>query len=225
MERPNLGLDRFATGMHSAMAEPRPSELALVGGALALDFCNTVAWRTSARPIDRLGTYKGWLAWSAHADSVPAELAQVLKAAAQRRPSEAAAAFARVDALRGRIAAIFDSLASGAAPDISHVDTCRLAYLEALAAARLRVEPGAATLEWPTTVVFDRPLWPVLHSAWSLLLRPRQPQIHLCEGPGCGWLFIDRTRNSNRRWCSSNDCGRRDRVRRHRSRHAAVSAE
>ena len=202
------------------MAEPSPRELALVGGALALDFCNTIAWRTSAHPIDRLGGYGGWLEWCAYTDSVPAQLADTLEVAARRQPSEAAAAFARVDALRARIAALFDSLAGGTAPDIDDVDACRLAYLEALAAARLRVEPGAATLEWPSTVDFDRPLWPVLHSVWSLLLTPRLPQIHVCEAAGCGWLFIDRTRNASRRWCSSNDCGRRERVRRHRSRHA-----
>jgi predicted RNA-binding Zn ribbon-like protein len=207
------------------MVETRPSELELLGGALALDFCNTLAWRTSTHPIDRLGTYEGWLAWSAHAEAVPAEFAQVLEGAAQRRPSEAKAAFARVDAIRGLIAAIFDALASGAAPDISDLDACRLAYIDALAAARLRIQTGVTRLEWPTAVVFDRPLWPVVHSAWSLLLTPDRPQIHVCEGHGCGWLFIDHTRNSNRRWCSSDDCGRRERVRRYRSRHAAVSAK
>ena len=203
------------------MVDPRPGELALVGGALALDFCNTVAWRTSAHPIDRLGGYSGWLEWCAHAGSVPPELADALEVAARRQPAEAAAAFARVDALRARAAAVFDSLAAGSTPDSGDVDACRLAYLEALAASRLRVEPGATRLEWPSTVEFDRPLWPLLHSVWSLLLTPDLPQIHVCEGDGCGWLFIDRTRNASRRWCSSDDCGRRERVRRHRSRHAA----
>nr|WP_264085191.1 CGNR zinc finger domain-containing protein [Kibdelosporangium phytohabitans] len=36
-----------------------------------------------------------------------------------------------------------------------------------------------------------------------------------CSGPGCGWLFIDRTRNRSRQWCSSKDCGNRERARRH----------
>ncbi|MFD3657498.1 CGNR zinc finger domain-containing protein [Streptomyces sp. NPDC058620] len=34
-----------------------------------------------------------------------------------------------------------------------------------------------------------------------------------CDGPGRGWFFLDRTRSSSRRWCSSGDCGNRDRAR------------
>ena len=50
----------------------------------------------------------------------------------------------------------------------------------------------------------------------------QSPQLHLlrrCHGPGCGWLFLDRTRSHTRRWCSTSDCGNRDRARRHYARH------
>ncbi|MBZ2410557.1 CGNR zinc finger domain-containing protein [Streptomyces sp. L06] len=40
------------------------------------------------------------------------------------------------------------------------------------------------------------------------------PRVRRCAGPGCGWFFLDRTRNSARRWCGSGDCGNRDRARR-----------
>ena len=35
---------------------------------------------------------------------------------------------------------------------------------------------------------------------------------------GCGWLFLDTSRNQSRRWCSMKSCGNRAKVRRHRSR-------
>jgi predicted RNA-binding Zn ribbon-like protein len=50
-------------------------------------------------------------------------------------------------------------------------------------------------------------------------------QLHLirtCQGPGCGWMFLDRTRSHTRRWCSSGDCGNRDRARRHYARQAQL---
>jgi CGNR zinc finger len=52
----------------------------------------------------------------------------------------------------------------------------------------------------------------------------QSPHLHLhllrrCHGPGCGWLFLDRTRSHTRRWCSSSDCGNRARARRHYARH------
>ncbi|MER8265415.1 CGNR zinc finger domain-containing protein [Streptomyces griseus] len=43
-------------------------------------------------------------------------------------------------------------------------------------------------------------------------------RIRRCAGPGCGWFFVDRSRSGSRRWCSSRDCGNRDRARRHYAR-------
>ncbi|MFD3817225.1 CGNR zinc finger domain-containing protein [Streptomyces rubiginosohelvolus] len=43
-------------------------------------------------------------------------------------------------------------------------------------------------------------------------------RVRRCEGPGCGWFFLDRSRSGTRRWCSSQDCDNRDRARRHYSR-------
>ncbi|MEU2159926.1 CGNR zinc finger domain-containing protein [Streptomyces sp. NPDC019208] len=51
--------------------------------------------------------------------------------------------------------------------------------------------------------------------------------VRLCQGPGCGRLFLDRSRSHSRRWCSSGDCGNRDRARRHyaRTRRAAGATD
>jgi predicted RNA-binding Zn ribbon-like protein len=49
----------------------------------------------------------------------------------------------------------------------------------------------------------------------ELLASPPVQRIRRCEGPGCGWFFLDRSRSGTRRWCSSGDCGNRDRARRH----------
>jgi predicted RNA-binding Zn ribbon-like protein len=43
-------------------------------------------------------------------------------------------------------------------------------------------------------------------------------RLRRCDDDGCGWLFLDSTRNHSRRWCSSGDCGNRDRARRHYAR-------
>ena len=55
--------------------------------------------------------------------------------------------------------------------------------------------------------------------ALDLLQSPQLHQIRQCAGAGCGWLYLDRTRSHTRRWCSSSDCGNRDRARRHYARH------
>jgi predicted RNA-binding Zn ribbon-like protein len=42
--------------------------------------------------------------------------------------------------------------------------------------------------------------------------------VRLCGDPTCGWAYVDTSRGHRRRWCSSEDCGNRDRVRRHAAR-------
>jgi len=48
--------------------------------------------------------------------------------------------------------------------------------------------------------------------------------VRICEATatdGCGWLFLDETRNRSRRWCSMKDCGNRAKARRHYRRRRA----
>ncbi|MFB6991730.1 MULTISPECIES: CGNR zinc finger domain-containing protein [unclassified Streptomyces] len=47
--------------------------------------------------------------------------------------------------------------------------------------------------------------------------------LRRCEGDNCGRLYLDTSRGRRRRWCSSEVCGNRERVARHRRRAAAVA--
>jgi predicted RNA-binding Zn ribbon-like protein len=44
-------------------------------------------------------------------------------------------------------------------------------------------------------------------------------RLKMCESPECRWIFFDRTKPANRRWCSSDRCGNRLKVRAFRERH------
>ena len=198
------------------MATTQASWGEAIGGDPALDLCNTVAWRTAAEPIELLGDYLGWLGWcEARGAATKSEVAKLTKAA-RRSPADAAAAFDHVIETRGVLTAVFDPLARGAAPAADDLEALRREYLETLAKAEL---DGAGTphLTWPATATLDAPLSPLVAAGWSLLLDPDRPRLKICAGDGCGWLFLDRSKNGSRRWCSATDCGRRERVRRHRA--------
>lgn len=60
----------------------------------------------------------------------------------------------------------------------------------------------------------------VLHEAVALRFSRWQVRVKTCGG--CGWLFVDRTRNGSRRWCISALCGNRDKARRHYHRKKAA---
>jgi predicted RNA-binding Zn ribbon-like protein len=38
--------------------------------------------------------------------------------------------------------------------------------------------------------------------------------VKQCAGEGCGWLFLDTSRNHLRRWCTMDECGNRAKMRR-----------
>jgi predicted RNA-binding Zn ribbon-like protein len=64
----------------------------------------------------------------------------------------------------------------------------------------------------PALMVPDR----LAFLAVELLRTVDLAQVRVCppaEG-GCGWLFLDRSRNGSRRWCSMEDCGAQAKARR-----------
>jgi predicted RNA-binding Zn ribbon-like protein len=65
----------------------------------------------------------------------------------------------------------------------------------------------------------DQILWPVSRSAADLLTSNLLERVRECaDDRGCGYLFIDTSRNRSRRWCSMESCGNRAKVRQHRER-------
>ena len=57
--------------------------------------------------------------------------------------------------------------------------------------------------------------------ASELLTAERLKRVRVCEATGsdgCGWLFLDQTRNHSRRWCSMATCGNKHKARRHYAR-------
>jgi predicted RNA-binding Zn ribbon-like protein len=44
-------------------------------------------------------------------------------------------------------------------------------------------------------------------------------RLKMCDSPECRWVFFDRSKPANRRWCSSDRCGNRQKVHTYRKRH------
>jgi predicted RNA-binding Zn ribbon-like protein len=106
---------------------------------------------------------------------------------------------------------VFTAVATGAALPSGPLDTLLAAHARAVAAGRLA--PGN-----PYTWQWDRPdpLWPVAIAAVDLLRDPeRLARVKRCAQ--CSWLFLDRSRNGSRRWCSMGECGAQVKMRRYRA--------
>lgn len=61
------------------------------------------------------------------------------------------------------------------------------------------------------------PLLAAIEASASGLFVDRGDAVRLkcCPNDDCGWLFVDETGNSRRRWCSMALCGNRTKARRH----------
>ena len=59
----------------------------------------------------------------------------------------------------------------------------------------------------------------IVSDAADLLCSGRCELIRQCQGGSCGWLYLDRSREKNRRWCSMRDCGNRAKAHRFYTRH------
>jgi predicted RNA-binding Zn ribbon-like protein len=201
-----------------AMGARTPPRFDLVGGRLCLDFCNTHGSRSGA-PEERFPTYGDVVGWAWRASVLNAEEAGRLARLAARNPTEALAVWERVLKLRAALQALFTAIAAG--------KRVRAGWLEALneelasAMARSQVVPTESGFTWVWAQggkALDSMLWPVSRSAADLLTEGPLTPIRVCEGRGCGWLFLDTSRNRTRRWCDMKICGNRAKARRHHER-------
>lgn len=205
------------------MAARTPPRYDLVGGRLCLDFCNTQVNRRG-QSEDRLKAYADLVGWGWRASVLSAEEAARLTRLGGRNPTEALLVFERGLRLREALDAAFTAIAAGR--------RCRpkaLAVLNdelAAAMSRSQVVPTDSGFTWLWAQggkALDTVLWPVARSAADLLTEGPLASVRVCEGRGCGWLFLDTSRNRTRRWCDMRICGNRAKARRHHER-ARMSA-
>ncbi len=195
----------------------------LDAGVLCLDFANTAEWHASEQPAEKLRDYADLLAWAEAAGALPAERGAALRRLARRRPAEVAVVHARAIALREATYRLFASHARAEGADPA--DLALLNEHLGPALRRLRLDPSPAGFVWawaegPPDLV--EPLWPVVRSAGELLTSDHLERVAQCaDDRGCGYLFLDMSRNRSRRWCSMDTCGNRAKARRHYRRQKA----
>ncbi|MER7176067.1 CGNR zinc finger domain-containing protein [Streptomyces mesophilus] len=200
-----------------ASGSPHDSAVPLIGGHPVLDFANTVAWRLdTARAADRVHGFEAWVRWAVASGLLTADRAEALLRSETADSASTRAAIAALTDLRATLWPLLDALVDGEEPPAEEWEALRRSLLQARESATL---PPAFPLRWQSGT--DR-LGDLSHAlalrAEELLGGDGLSRVRRCAGPGCGWFFLDRSRSGTRRWCSSDDCGNRDRARRHYSR-------
>ena len=191
----------------------RPPRFELIGGAVCLDFINTLDDRFSSQPKELLNTYID-LARFAEDERVLSDL-QVdrLLAASMQSPDEAQRALRSAIELREAMYQVFWALIKKKPAPAGPLYVLNGFIQES--AQHMSLVPHSGHFEWrfedPSN--FEAPLWPIARSAGELLASDRLQFVRACASKTCEWLFLDESKNHRRRWCDMTKCGNRAKVR------------
>ncbi len=193
------------------------ANVSLLGGKLCLDFANTADYHASDHPQELLTRYEDLVGWSQHVGLLAKPTVQPLLRDASHRPADAAAILEQAIALRETIYRIFAAIAHGGQPRPD--DLARLSAQAGRAFTRSQIVKSGGGYRWEPLAsadALDQMLYPIARSAAELLTSQELRRVRQCADTlyGCGWLFVDTTRNRSRRWCDMRDCGNRAKVRR-----------
>lgn len=162
-----------------------------------LDFANTVVYRNRPeRREDRLKSRADLRAWLAAAGLPPGGRSALKDAIA----------------LRETIDGLFRGIAAARPSADREWSTLVARYRILLGRNAMKLAPDGLA----PAMANAPPLALIAHSAVALALSPLLGRVKVCGG--CGWLFIDRTRNRRKRWCITAMCGSRAKAKRYYAR-------
>ena len=182
--------------------------MTLEGGHPALDFVNTTHGARDQPPEasdELLRSYDDLLVWGVRVGLLEERDAARLRRMADEDDAGARAAHRDALALRDLIYSVLRPLAEGGEPPAEALERLREREREALGHATLAPAEAAMSWTWPAPAELAAPLRPLVHAALELLTQGPLDRVSLCAN--CRWLFLDRSKNRSRRWCSMKECG------------------
>lgn len=190
-----------------------------IGGQMCLDFANTLGGLRGGVTREYLSGYDDLVAWSQQAGSIIEDKATYLLLEAERHPNEATAVLESARTLREAIYRIFASVAMGIQPTEADLTVLNAELGNAMVG--VRVIPVADGFGWKwfsDQHALDQMFGPIARSAAELLTSSERSRVRECTSATCSWLFVDKTKNHRRRWCTMTGCGNVAKVRRYRRR-------
>ncbi|MCD9141475.1 CGNR zinc finger domain-containing protein [Streptomyces albireticuli] len=192
------------------MVATAPYDLRFDAGRLCLDLVATVGGRFSEEPVERLDGPARLRAWLVGAGVVPpgTPLDGV-------DPSWLARFRAARDLLHRVVHAEVDGRAAD--PDLERLNA--LAATAPPAPRAVRAADGTLVRAVAGPPDCEELVGRIARDAVELLTDPAaRGLLRRCEGETCSLVYLDTSRGHRRRWCSSEVCGNRERVARHRRR-------
>ena len=194
--------------------------LDLKSGHPALEFTNTVNDHASQNPGETLFQYEDLLTWGMRAGLLPGEQVENLRHKAEARPREAAVVFAQALELREALYRILVAKTEKNPPADEDLMVLNSLLRDLTRGAQVMPQEDRFVWQWDFDPEFVKgPLAMIALSAVDLMTSEHYQRVGQCaDVDGCGWLFVDTSKNHSRRWCDINDCGNRAKQRRYQKR-------
>ncbi|MFN2489314.1 MAG: ABATE domain-containing protein [Actinomycetota bacterium] len=186
----------------------------LHGGHLALDFVNTVDWRLAPQRVDLLADHEVMTHWAHRLGLISARVTNALVARARRHPRKAQQALERATEIREALYRIFTAIAAHETARRDDLQALNAVFADAVSHGELVPTDHGFGWSWSKSEPWHRVLWAVGVAALELLSSGDLARVKQCHDDGCGWVFLDMSKNASRRWCSMQGCGTRAKMRR-----------
>jgi|SRR5215469_2787363 len=185
----------------------------LTAGCLCLDFANTLDERLSGCPQDKLQGYRELVAFGQQAGVFTGREARLLEREGTERQAEASSLFRAALGLREMVFRIMTAVARGNAVGAEDLAAFNAALQQAHAGSLVAPVPGQAWRYEEKTNGASRLIGRIVRSAAEVLTSDDIHRVKCCAAGTCSWLFLDRSRSRNRRWCEMRTCGSRSKAR------------
>ncbi len=181
--------------------------LELDGGALCLNFVNSVRSRFENPLFEFIVTPEDWLLWIRRVQLYDEVAEQDLREYCNENHGKAISELRRIIKVRELLYRIFRDIAQKEQPlneDIRVFNKeCSFAFRYLNIEINEKLE---SSVRWS----YERSdllgtLLPLTKSAYELLISDSTVRIKECSN--CGWLYLDQSKNNSRIWCNMKTCG------------------
>ena len=157
------------------------------------------------------------LAWSQAAGVLSRDEAADLRDWAEENPGEAAQQLSKALALREAIYRVISAFANQRSINETDLSTLNRFLSESLLHSKITHDKDHFSWTWdPECIPADRIQCELVRAAANLITSRDLKRVGECaDDRGCGYLFIDTSRNHSRRWCNMETCGNRAKAQRH----------
>ncbi|TFY86477.1 hypothetical protein DYL59_22100 [Pseudomonas kairouanensis] len=192
----------------------------LIGGARVLDFINTTNGRRPGTALkvteERLTSFQFFFEWALHASLVTAQEFEAYKAMVFESPMAYQPDLDAVIAFRECLYGVFHALSLRRPAGDEALQQINLRFQQGVTWRVLRSVAGAPGWGWKactsTQELTAMLLGRLAIEATQLLVSGDLQALRSCSSTDCDWVFLDISKNKQRKWCQMSVCGSREKL-------------